>query len=199
MEREDKNYKIGLVIMASGLGKRFGSNKLMEDLKGKKLIKWVIDSTDGLFYKRIVVTRSMDVCNLCNSINVNCILHEFPDRNDTVRIGLNELKEEVDYCFFMQADQPLISTESIKKMILNVIKNKNMIVRAGYSNITGAPMGFPKIYFDELCTLPKGKGGNYIAQMYPASVCPVAVFHEYELWDVDTVADLERINSILDI
>lgn len=38
---------IGCVIMASGLGKRFGSNKLMADFNGKPMIYRILSATDS--------------------------------------------------------------------------------------------------------------------------------------------------------
>jgi molybdenum cofactor cytidylyltransferase len=40
---------VGCVIMASGYSKRFGSNKLLEDFCGAKLIEHAIFATDGMF------------------------------------------------------------------------------------------------------------------------------------------------------
>lgn len=194
MDNSNLDLKIGLVIMASGLGKRFGSNKLMEPFNNKPLIRWVLDSTEGLFDKRVVVTRSREVFELCNNLNIKCILHEFPGRNDTVRLGLSEIEKDIDYCFFMQGDQPLISRESIEKLILCASENRGKIVRAGYRDNVGSPMGFPYELFDELLNLPNGKGGNYIAKNNHSCVQVVEVLHEYELWDVDTPSDLQRIS-----
>ena len=39
----------GCVIMASGLGKRFGGNKLLARLKGRPLIQYALDATEGIF------------------------------------------------------------------------------------------------------------------------------------------------------
>lgn len=197
MKRDEVKIKTGLVIMASGLSKRFGSNKLMEILDDKPLIKWVIDVTDGLFDKRIVVTRSIEVYDLCEALNVNCILHELPLRNDTVRLGLKEIIKDIDYCFFMQGDQPLISKESIEKMIFSANDFPKMIVKAGYHDTVGAPMGFPRCLFNELLALPEGKGGNYVAKIHPNLVYTVEVKKEYELWDIDISTDLERIRNVL--
>ena len=40
--------KHGCIIMASGMGTRFGGNKLMAELDGVPLIQHVIQATDGL-------------------------------------------------------------------------------------------------------------------------------------------------------
>ena len=62
---------VGCVIMASGLGKRFGGNKLMADFHGKPLLQSALEATDGLFAKRVVVTRHESVAALCREQNVD--------------------------------------------------------------------------------------------------------------------------------
>ena len=57
--------RIGCVIMASGLGRRFGGGKLLAKLEGKPLIEWTLDATEGIFRQRIVVTRHREVETLC--------------------------------------------------------------------------------------------------------------------------------------
>lgn len=191
-----EDLKIGLVVMASGLGKRFGGNKLMEPLEGKPLIQWILDTTDDLFEKRVVVTRSDDVKALCDALSIDCILHELPNRNDTIRLGLSSLMDDIDYCFFTPGDQPLISKESIVKMINEVKNNSDMIIRTSFDSLVGTPVGFPRVFFDELLNLPKKTGGNYIIKKNIELVESVQVKNEYELWDIDTASDLSRVKSI---
>lgn len=192
-----ENNRMGLVIMASGLGKRFGGNKLVENLDNRPVIKWIIDITDNLFDKRVVVTRNKEVKALCDEINLECILHELPNRNDTVRLGLSSMMEDIDYCFFTPGDQPLIKKESIAKLIEKANDNPNKIVRTCYGDIVGSPVGFPKAFFDELLKLPEGKGGGWIAKNNSALLCTIEVQDEYELWDIDTVEDLKKVKSVL--
>lgn len=196
---ETLNIRTGLVIMASGAGRRYGGNKLMADLGGKPLIKWILDSTEGAFDRRVVVTRHKEVKDLCDALNIDCIVHDLPDRNDTVRLGLGALMNDIDYCFFAPGDQPLIRKESIDSLIREAIGNNDKIVRTGFGDNAGSPVGFPKFFFDELLALPQGKGGNLIAGKNPALVHAVQVQDEYELWDVDTVSDLETVKKLLRI
>lgn len=191
-----ENIKIGLVVMASGLGKRFGGNKLMEDLGGKPLIRWILDSTDGLFEERIVVTRSSDIKALCDNLDIHCIMHELPGRNDTVRLGLSALINDIDYCFFTPGDQPLISRDTLCKLKNEAINNNGKIIRLNSGDVTGTPTGFPKKLFSELLDLPEGKGGNLVVNNNKELIHKVNADNEYELWDVDTVSDL---NKILDL
>lgn len=194
----ENNFKIGLVIMASGLGKRFGGNKLITNLGDKPLIKWILDVTADFFDKRIVVTRSSEIKELCDSYGIECIIHKLPNRNDTVRLGLTSLMNEIDYCFFVPADQPLLSETTVKKMIDEAKKYQDKIVRACYRETAGSPIGFPAVFFDELLNLPEGKGGNWLVNQKKEKVHLTEVDRECELYDVDTREDLEKIIALLE-
>ena len=74
--------------MASGMGTRFGGNKLMAKLNGIPLIQYVIQATESRFEQRVVVTRHNDVTKLCHELDVAVALHNKPHRNDTVRLGM---------------------------------------------------------------------------------------------------------------
>ena len=64
-----KSETVGAVIMASGLARRFGSNKLLADFGGEPMLCRMLRATEGIS-PRIVVTRSEDVHRLCVSLGV---------------------------------------------------------------------------------------------------------------------------------
>lgn len=193
----ETNSRIGLVIMASGLGKRFGGNKLMEPLADKSVIEWILETTADVFDRRVVVTRSNAVKALCEELDIECIIHEQPYRSDTVRIGLSAMMDEIDHCFFTPADQPLIRRETIIDMVEQAKKSEGKIVRPAFQEVVGAPIGFPSKYFEELLDLPEGKGGGFVARKHISDVEYVSVKNEYELWDIDTTEDLEKIKNVI--
>ena len=108
--------KRGCIIMASGMGTRFGSNKLMAKLNGIPLIQYVIQATESRFEKRAVVTRHDEVARLCHVLGAEAVLNNKPHRNDTVRLGMDAIGE-CDTVTFFQADQPLISPSSITALL----------------------------------------------------------------------------------
>ena len=87
-----KSLTVGCVIMASGLSRRFGTNKLLADFCGQPMLCRAFDATatPGIA-ARIVVTRSEEVQALCRAQGVPVLLHSLPGRNDTVRLGLSVL------------------------------------------------------------------------------------------------------------
>ena len=88
----------GCVLMASGLSTRFGSNKLLTPFGpgGEPMLRRAFAATDTpLLASRVVVARSPELETLCREVSVPCLLHALPGRNDTVRLGLEALLEEV--------------------------------------------------------------------------------------------------------
>mgnify|MGYP000048989842 CR=1 FL=1 len=79
--------KLGCVIMASGEGKRFGSNKMLADIYGKPLIARTIDSVPRGF-DVVVSTRWPEVAQICEDKHCSCVLHDGKLRSESVRAGL---------------------------------------------------------------------------------------------------------------
>lgn len=192
---------IGCVIMASGVSKRFGENKLLVDFHGDMLIERVLALTEGnLFARRVVVTRTKEVAELCKERGVEVILHEFPGRGDAVRLGVERLMGKncsldgcLEGCLFCPCDQPLLKRESLEKMVAEFEKDSHGILQMSYGNVCGAPVLFSKEYFEELCHLPEKKGGSYVAKKHPEVVRFVEAQSELELQDMDTKEEYERL------
>ena len=263
---DNRTLKHGCIVMASGVGARFGGNKLMAELCGAPLVGHVVRATDGLFSRRVVVARHADVAALCETLGAQVILHDEPCRNDTVRLGM-EAMDGCDTVTFVQGDQPLIRPASIVALLRaaerdaagrgvadvagcdavgaaladtaesGVAEDYAMeldtvecdvdaaagcdaaefdvagaakhdavgcnaaesgvahIWRTSFDGVPGAPVLFPSWAFDELCSLPRGKGGGFVAKMHAEYVRTIEVSNEWELFDVDTRDDLRQLQT----
>ena len=181
--------KQGCVIMASGMGRRFGGNKLMAEFRGKRMIERCLETTDNVFVERVVVTRHKEIYELCQSRNIKCILHTLPYRSDTVRLGI-EAMAGLDSCMFCPADQPLLTSDTVKALALSALNEKEYIQRTSFDDTVGTPTVFPKWTFGELSELPEGMGGSYVINKHKNKVKNVSAQNPYELMDVDTPDDL---------
>jgi molybdate transport repressor ModE-like protein len=186
---------LGCVIMASGLGKRFGGNKLMADFRGKPMIQRALDATEGLFSRRVVVTRHESVAQLAREQNVDVVLHDLPHRSDTVRLGLEALGD-LDACMFLPGDQPLLRRETVAMLLENWKENPDSIIRPAYEDNEGSPVVFPAWAFPELKNLPEGKGGGVVIRKHPHEVLRVSVSNPFELADADTPSTLELLKGL---
>lgn len=260
--------------MASGVGARFGGNKLMAELCGAPLVGHVVRATDDLFNRRVVVTRHADVAALCETLGAQVILHDEPCRNDTVRLGM-EAMDGCDTVTFVQGDQPFIRPASIVALLRAAerdaagaarrdaagrgiadvsgcdavgaaladtaeggvaedyameldavecdvdaaagcdaaesdvagaakydavgcdaaVSSVARIWRTSFDGVPGAPVLFPSWAFDELRSLPRGKGGGFVAKTHAECVRTIEVSSEWELFDVDTRDDLEQLQT----
>ena len=182
--------KVGCVIMASGLGKRFGGNKLMAEFHGKPMILKALQASRRFGENRVVVTRHEDVANLCREYGVQVLLHNLPHRSDTIRLGLEALGD-VDACMFLPADQPLLRPETVELLVSRWEASQQSVVRPFCADTPGAPVIFPGWALPQLRNLPEGKGGGWIMKQYPESVEAVSISDPYEFMDADTPETLE--------
>lgn len=207
---------VGCVIMASGLSQRFGSNKLLAPFCGEPMLCRAFAATDTpKLSARIVVTRSDEVAQLCRSRNVPVLLHDLPGRNDTVRLGLSALLEQVPellaacscretsrFCAARQWKPWQASPGGIKELGWNDKETEREIFRLGFrvrndpSPLTGSPVLFEKGLFQELLTLPQGMGGSVLLRKYPAHVHTVYIADRNELADADTPEALAQLEAL---
>ena len=208
----------GCVIMASGLSRRFGSNKLLAEFCGQPMLCRAFAATDTqVLAARIVVTRSAEVKALCEERGIPVLLHSLPGRNDTVRLGLTALLEQVPGlfgCMFLPGDQPLLCRETVEAMIgisgwdheTRLERQKETereIFRLAHrfindpNPLVGSPVLFSKRYFSELRILPEGKGGSVLLRKYPERVHNIFIGDRNELLDADTPEALAELLRIL--
>lgn len=184
--------RIGCVIMASGQGKRFGGNKLMADFMGEPLICRALQVSEGIFDRRVVVTRHADVAGLCRERGAEVVLHDMPLRSDTVRLGL-QAAGDIDACLFLPGDQPLLRRETIAALVRRWEEERNAIWRTACGDAPGSPVVFPAWAFEELLHLPDGSGGGHLLRKYPDRVRCMQVDDPRELMDVDTPQQLAQL------
>lgn len=178
---------LGCVLMASGLGRRFGADKLMADFDGSPLISRAIEATGGLFDKRVLLTRSAAAAEYARARGVQVHLHALPRRSDAMRLGLGEMAE-MDGCLFCPCDQPLLTRQTVAALAAAFARQPETIWRPAAEGQPGAPVVFPRWAFAELAAVQQG-GGSAVAAAHPDKVRLLEV-DAWELFDVDTPADL---------
>ena len=213
-----KSLTVGCVIMASGLSRRFGANKLLADFCGQPMLCRAFAATAApSISARIVVTRSEEVQALCRAQGVPVLLHSLPGRNDTVRLGLSVLLKqlpELSGCMFLPGDQPLLRRETVEAMTALFCREQpsptewqketeRVIFRLGApagngpDPLVGSPVLFSNGFFPELLTLPEGKGGSVLLHKYPTLVHTACIAQPEELADTDTPAALAQLEALV--
>ena len=80
---------LSCIIMASGMSKRFGSNKLITDFNGRSLFENAVSiSHFAGFGETLAVTRHDEVVDICEDKNIHFLRHDMPYRNEMIRLGV---------------------------------------------------------------------------------------------------------------
>ena len=186
------------IKLASGQARRFGDVKLLADLGGKTVL-WrtlLCVRDDPLLFVR---TASIfpDIRKESERCGVAAVTPSGPALSDTIRAGL-EGAEDMGWkgCLFLPGDQPLVRQKTIEDMVRVFLADPSMPVRLSFGGVPASPVIFPASMFEALRSLEGERGGSSLLKEEGSAVL-VPAKEECELWDIDTVADLEKIRAHL--
>lgn len=190
------SFRIGCVFLASGISSRFQGNKLLADFNGVPLVEAVLRQFPTEYFNvNLVVTRYPQVAAIAAQYHFGVVENLEPgeDLAQTIRLGVEALPKGLDGCMFSVCDQPLLSPESVKKLVEAFQASPNSIAALSYQGHRGNPVIFPGDLLPSLKTLPARHGGNHVIQAHSERVLLVEAFHRRELMDVDYRSDLSAL------
>ncbi|WP_297280638.1 nucleotidyltransferase family protein [uncultured Anaerococcus sp.] len=185
--------KINAIVMASGLSKRMGENKMFLDFKGKELYQHSLDLLKELDFADVIVVSSYkEILEKAEQMGYKAVYNDDNEvgKSSSIRLGVNECLDEA--MMFFVADQPLLSLETCKKLI-NTYEKNQVITYPVVNDRRGAPVIFPNSYKEELLKLEGDQGGMILA--YNQEVNKVEIADESELLDIDTVKTYEDLRN----
>lgn len=187
---------ITAIIMASGLSKRMGENKLLLKYKDKTIIEYVLDEVSKVDFKEVIVVSSYnEIKEISKKYNYKYIENKknYIGQSESIKLGINNSKESLGYMFFV-GDQPLIDSKYINKMIEVFNESKDFIIIPRYKDKKGNPVIFPKSKRGELLRLKEDeKGKKVITNSCNIKYVDVS---EYMLFDIDTKKDYIQLGGI---
>ena len=186
---------VGCVVMASGLSARFSGEKLLTPFLGVPLIVHALNALPDDLARAVVVTRSENVHAVARIIKVDAILHELPQRADTIRLGLERIGHDIDQCFFLVGDQPRFTQQIMVDMMAMTEKYPDHIIRPRHGDRWGNPVLFPRSTFDELMHLQPGETGSAVIKRHSDMVVPYEIEDPLTLFDIDTCEQLDWLES----
>lgn len=199
--RDESEHGIKLIVMASGLARRFGSNKLTADFQGRPLAGWVFEALklSGCPPCSVtVVWHDPDIAVLAESYGFNTCFNPDPEEGQSasIRLGL-AASEEADAYMFLTADQPLLRGQTISGMLKSFPSGQGKIMLAAHRGNTGNPVIFDRKYKASLMQLKGDTGGKLIIRQYPEAVVWYEIAYAEELMDIDRAEDLAHLSKIL--
>ena len=206
-----KNYKkISFVLCGAGLSSRYGSNKLIEDIKDNKLYEIELDKIESAkknLIKKIeknskkkididiifVLNEKEIADNLRNKYrDVKIVKNNSQEKglSHSIKLGVKNSKNADAICFF-NMDMPSLTNKSIENMIFNFLcSDREIAVMHDIESIKN-PAIFSKKYFKDILKLSGDKGCKEIINK---NLYDLYVYHidRDETIDIDTKNDIKN-------
>ncbi|MGL5379845.1 molybdenum cofactor cytidylyltransferase [Clostridium sp.] len=183
---------ITAIVMASGLSKRMGTNKLLLEYKGKIIIDYTLKTLKDInFMEVIVVSQYDEVLDLAREYkfkavkNNNAILGQ----SESIKLGIQNSKTCDGYMFFV-GDQPFINKKDIESIIDTFKKHKDYIVIPRFNLKNGNPVIFPYNKKEDLMLLRNDEKGKKIIKS--STKIKYVDVEEDMLFDIDTKEDYDK-------
>ena len=173
--------------MASGFGRRFGSNKLLAEVDGVPLYHRAMAALAPAEFDRAVVCspypqilaagERFGFLPLYNGGAAEGI-------SASTRLGLARMSD-LDGVLFAVCDQPWLTTKSIIRLKKSFLESPDAIYALSWQGRRGNPVVFPADLFGELAALTGDTGGGAVIRRHPERLRLVEAFSPNELLDVD--------------
>lgn len=182
---------ITAVIMAAGLSRRMGADKLQLLLHGKPIFTYILNCVSQMpFADRIVVTNQEQIVHYAEQRGFRAV--SSPDAGYgmgySVAAGARAVRVDMDAMMFLNADQPFISREIIEGLC-KLFEEKNQIIVPCLTGKPSSPCIFPIRFRAELGALTGEQGGKQVYRRHLEETCFVQQQDAQEFEDFDYPAD----------
>ncbi len=190
--------KINAILMASGLSKRMGENKLFLDFKGKKIYETTLDllkdlQDSGAISRVIVASTYTEILEESGKRGFLPIYNANNEigKSSSIKLGIDGAQEDAALMFFV-ADQPMLTKETCLKLI-GAFKENPVMTFPVVGRRRGAPVIFPDEYRDRLYNLVEDQGGMIFAK--DNETAKIEIEDVRELADIDTVESYKSLKK----
>ncbi|MFN2188282.1 MAG: selenium cofactor biosynthesis protein YqeC [Candidatus Promineifilaceae bacterium] len=190
--------RITAVLLAAGRAERMGELKQLLPWGDTTVLGHTIDNLmNSLVYEVVVISGYEAV-----RIEVEAAKHGASAfRNDdfeeggmisSLQTALKNLQPNREAALVMLADQPMISRQTINRLLSAWFEGRGEIVAPRYRGRRGNPVIFGRRYFEELQSVSRGGNPREILNRRAAELFLVDVDDEAVLQDLDLIEEYER-------
>ncbi len=183
---------IGAIVLAAGMSSRMGSNKLLEDVGGKPMIRHTVEAALASQAETVLVVTGKAapaIRKTLDSLNVQFI--DNPDfskgLSTSLKAGLNALPEDCDGAVVLLGDMPGVDTALIDRLIAGFDPGEDRaICVATRHGKRGNPVLWARRFFPEMLAIEGDVGARHLISTYGELVCEIEASDDAPLTDIDT-------------
>ncbi len=201
---------VRFVVMAAGLATRMGKDKLALPWKESTVLAYVLQTVLGgielqqAHAEVFVVARQpietyLSIKDIASFKALNGVWYQVPGPQplaETIRMGLQDLKTEVQWIGFLPGDQVGVSVPSLSACLQEVFRTDPDFLVPMAGDKSGSPVFFHRRYLPELLALRGELGGKEVLNRYPERWSKFPV-EEHLFQDVDTPEEYQALLNLI--
>ena len=192
----------GIIILDAGASSRLGAPKQLLQYDGKTLIRRTAEIALSLHTANVIVVTGANsslVVGEIEDLPLTIAVNENwqSGMGSSIKTGTRKLLEvapEIRAVLVLLCDQPLVTPETVQRLMRQYEKTAQWIIAAQYQNTTGVPALFARELCDELLSLTAEAGAKSLIKKYAASKLAVIDAPE-AAFDIDTRQDYARLTA----
>jgi CTP:molybdopterin cytidylyltransferase MocA len=201
-----EGLNIGAIVLAAGEGARMGSiPKALIQMEGIPLIEHMLRAlSEAGVAEMLVVTGHHHAL-------IEPVLKDYPvqivrnpdpalGQPSSVRLGLEAINQDLDGVIMLLCDQPLINAADITELIEAFIhRGSGEIILPMVDGKRGNPVLIGRIALKQILVAGPGMVCRNFMDQHPEMVTQLKSSNAHFLWDVDSMADLEKLRQELGV
>ena len=183
---------VSAILLAAGESKRMGEPKLLLPFGSSTILEQAIDNLLNSRVDELIVVvgdRAQEmikrIANRPVKVIINPVYHE--GMSTSIVRGLSLIDNRALAVMLVLADQPLIDSETINRLVEAFFSHDKGIVIPAYKGRRGHPIIFSTKYKGKLLGLKGDVGGRQIISEHPDDILEVAVNSQSINIDIDTM------------
>lgn len=192
---------VSAILLAAGGGSRFGGGKLLAEFDGRPLILAALDALAEAPVDETVVVlgaEAGEMRGICEPYGVRIVENADWERGQSTSVlaGLRALGDEARAAVVLLADQPLVGTEAVGRLV-EAFEEGAKVAVATYGGRRRNPVLFSREVWPLLEDEMTGdEGARSVLRRYPELVVEVPCDGVGDPADVDTREDLRRLEEM---
>ena len=202
--------KIGIILLAAGDSKRFGSNKLLSKINGKTLYEKTIERYRAVSKEceqyldiktqthMLLLTQYEQIRTAVNSKygDIKVVDNPNPEMglSHSISLGIQDYEKynPMDYYLFSVCDQPYLTWDTVLLFLKEFLHSEKGIGCIGYQGNLGNPVVFSRSYARELSHLNGEQGGKVVVNKHIDDLFYYGIDYIKELVDIDYITDIKQ-------
>ncbi len=197
---------IACILLASGFGRRFGSNKLLYEIDGVPMYQYALEMLHTLSQQKIngqtiqiiVVSQYPHVEQHAQRLGMQAVHNADAAEGiaASVRHGVRAA-QHADWLAFFTADQPELQAETVREFLTQAIQSGKPLASVASEGQPGNPTLFSGAWREQLLRLSGDAGGRKIMKQHPDDIFWFDIpQRERRDWDVPVLTNKSDASTI---